>query len=228
VFDSELAAGAPRRTGVTERLHNPFPVAEPVEVHRFGRNVRNPGAMRENVARRLQVPLEFVSVKAKTSEGMGYTGDGSGIAVYAVALLRRAQRGGDRVAALRTGRVTPVPLYQVVVLGIVQGLTEFLPVSSTAHLYLTSWLMGWQVEALDFDIALHIGTLLAVLRVSAGHGLNMRKLESRPSRERVWEYVFWIDLDGDASDPAMRTALDEVGGVTTLARVLGSYPSEDR
>jgi undecaprenyl-diphosphatase len=56
-----------------------------------------------------------------------------------------------------------MPLYQVIVLALVQGFTEFLPVSSTAHLYLTSWLLGWQVEALDFDIALHIGTLLAVV-----------------------------------------------------------------
>jgi undecaprenyl-diphosphatase len=56
-----------------------------------------------------------------------------------------------------------MPLYQVIVLALVQGFTEFLPVSSTAHLYLTSWLLGWQVEALDFDIALHIGTLLAVI-----------------------------------------------------------------
>src|SRR5580692_10869196 len=56
-----------------------------------------------------------------------------------------------------------MPLYQIVVLGIVQGLTEFLPVSSTAHLYLTSWIFGWQTEGLDFDIMLHIGTLLAVL-----------------------------------------------------------------
>ncbi len=56
-----------------------------------------------------------------------------------------------------------MPLLQVIVLAVVQGLTEFLPISSTAHLYLTSWLFGWQVEGLDFDIALHIGTLLAVL-----------------------------------------------------------------
>lgn len=47
------------------------------------------GAMRENVARRLQLPLEDVSIKAKTSEGMGYTGDGSGIAAYAVAAIER-------------------------------------------------------------------------------------------------------------------------------------------
>ena len=71
------------------------------------------------------------------------------------------------------------------------------------------------------------GTLLAVLRVLAEHGLNMRKLESRPSRERAWEYVFWIDLDGDVADPAMAAALDEVRGVTTMTRVLGSYPSPD-
>jgi undecaprenyl-diphosphatase len=56
-----------------------------------------------------------------------------------------------------------MPILQVVVLAVVQGLTEFLPVSSTAHLYLTSWLLGWQTEALDFDIMLHIGTLLALL-----------------------------------------------------------------
>src|ERR1041385_8369213 len=56
-----------------------------------------------------------------------------------------------------------MPLFQVVVLAVVQGLTEFLPVSSTAHLYLSSWLLGWQAESLDFDLTLHLGTLVAVL-----------------------------------------------------------------
>jgi prephenate dehydratase len=71
------------------------------------------------------------------------------------------------------------------------------------------------------------GTLLAVLSVLAAHGLNMRKLESRPSRERAWEYVFWIDLDGHVDEPAMAAALQEVDGVTTTTRILGSYPSPD-
>ena len=53
----------------------------------------------------------------------------------------------------------------------------------------------------------------------------MHKLESRPSRERAWEYVFWIDLDGDVADPSMAAALAELGGVTTMCRVLGSYPA---
>lgn len=71
------------------------------------------------------------------------------------------------------------------------------------------------------------GTLLAVLRVIADGGLNMRKLESRPSRERPWEYVFWIDLDGDAAEPAMAAVLEALPAVTAMTRVLGSYPSGD-
>jgi len=74
-----------------------------------------------------------------------------------------------------------MPVYQVIVLAIVQGLTEFLPVSSTAHLYLTSWLLGWHTESLTFDIALHIGTLLAVVIYFArdwvqiiAHGFGIR------------------------------------------------------
>ena len=48
------------------------------------------GAMREHLATRLGLPLESLSVKAKTSEGMGYTGDGTGIAAYAVASIERS------------------------------------------------------------------------------------------------------------------------------------------
>jgi undecaprenyl-diphosphatase len=54
-------------------------------------------------------------------------------------------------------------LLQVVVLSIVQGITEFLPISSSAHLALAPWLLGWKDQGLTFDIALHFGTLLAVL-----------------------------------------------------------------
>ncbi len=52
---------------------------------------------------------------------------------------------------------------QIVVLAIVQGLTEFLPVSSSAHLILVPELLGWPDQGLIFDVALHIGSLLAVI-----------------------------------------------------------------
>lgn len=53
-------------------------------------------------------------------------------------------------------------VFQAFVLGALQGLTEFLPVSSSAHLSLTPWVMGWQPAGLGFDLALHVGTLLAL------------------------------------------------------------------
>jgi len=56
-----------------------------------------------------------------------------------------------------------MPLYQAIILALVQALTEFLPVSSTAHLTLFPWFFGWQDPGLAFDVALHAGTLVAVL-----------------------------------------------------------------
>ena len=54
-------------------------------------------------------------------------------------------------------------VFQAIALGAIQGLTEFLPVSSSAHLILIPWLFRWQDPGLAFDVALHLGTLLALL-----------------------------------------------------------------
>ena len=56
-----------------------------------------------------------------------------------------------------------MPLIQAIILAVVQGLTEFLPVSSTAHLVLFPWLLHWPDPGEAFDVALHAGTLVAVL-----------------------------------------------------------------
>src|SRR6202030_759882 len=56
-----------------------------------------------------------------------------------------------------------ISIFQALILGAVQGLTEFLPVSSSAHLVLVPWLFGWEDPGLAFDVALHLGTLLALL-----------------------------------------------------------------
>ncbi len=53
-------------------------------------------------------------------------------------------------------------VWQAFVLGTLQGLTEFLPVSSSAHLALTPWVFGWEPAGLGFDLALHVGTLVAL------------------------------------------------------------------
>lgn len=54
-------------------------------------------------------------------------------------------------------------LLETIILAIIQGLTEFLPISSSAHLILPSQLLGWRDQGLGFDVAVHVGTLLAVV-----------------------------------------------------------------
>ncbi len=53
-------------------------------------------------------------------------------------------------------------VFEAIILGIVQGLTEFLPISSSGHLILAPWLLGWEEPGLGFDASLHLGTLVAV------------------------------------------------------------------
>ncbi len=66
-----------------------------------------------------------------------------------------------------------MPIYQVIVLAVVQGVTEFLPISSTAHLWLAPWLFGWQDPGLMYTVALHLGTLLAVAVYFAASWLRL-------------------------------------------------------
>jgi prephenate dehydratase len=68
------------------------------------------------------------------------------------------------------------------------------------------------------------GALVRCLEFLAVAGLNMGKLESRPSRDRAWEYVFWVELDADAHDPATAAAISELGHAASMVRVLGSCP----
>lgn len=73
------------------------------------------------------------------------------------------------------------------------------------------------------------GSLHRCLGAFAARGVNLSRLESRPARRARWEYVFWVDVDADAADPACAAALDELRAETEMVRILGSYPraSED-
>lgn len=72
------------------------------------------------------------------------------------------------------------------------------------------------------------GVLFRVLQPLSNAGINLTKIESRPSRRRAWEYVFFVDLDGHVADARVKAALDEVAGACDLFKVLGSYPKVRR
>jgi undecaprenyl-diphosphatase len=101
--------------------------------------------------------------------------------------------------ALRSFTLGAVDLFRAIILGIVQGLSEFLPISSSGHLILVRALFRWPDQGLSFDVGLHLGTLLALLAyfwrdwwamITTGlgdlgrHGLRMRAY--RPESRLLW------------------------------------------
>lgn len=68
------------------------------------------------------------------------------------------------------------------------------------------------------------GDLHSLLSPLAKHSLNMTRIESRPSNAGNWKYVFFIDIEGHAQTEPLKTALEEMQKLTSLTRVLGSYP----
>jgi prephenate dehydratase len=77
---------------------------------------------------------------------------------------------------------------------------------------------------LAFGVHNEPGTLLRALAVFARRGINLSKLESRPSRTAAWEYVFWTDLDAHQDEPDCAAALADLRAAATLVRTFGSYP----
>jgi len=92
-----------------------------------------------------------------------------------------------------------ITILQAIILGIVQGLTEYIPISSSAHLIIVPWLFNWRDPALTslaFDVALHLGTLVAVLLFFAADWARLiragwaslveRKIGTDPDRRLAW------------------------------------------
>jgi len=78
--------------------------------------------------------------------------------------------------------------------------------------------------SLGDEAASHSGALLRMLMPLAERGINLSKIESRPSKRRPWDYYFFIDVTGHYDDPPMREALAELKKFCPLVKWLGSYP----
>jgi len=69
------------------------------------------------------------------------------------------------------------------------------------------------------------GAVYEMLTPFAKRGVSMTKFESRPSRVAVWDYLFFVDIEGHRDDPQVAEALEEVGRIAGYIKVLGSYPA---
>ncbi len=102
------------------------------------------------------------------------------------------------VTVLSTADGARMTLLQIIVLALIQGLTEFLPVSSSAHLILGSVVFGWPDQGLVFDVATHLGTLLAVLVYFRRDWLDMAGACLKPAataadrqHRTMWSCWWW-------------------------------------
>jgi chorismate mutase/prephenate dehydratase len=75
-----------------------------------------------------------------------------------------------------------------------------------------------------FSINDRVGALCRMLRPFAESQINLTKIESRPAKKRVWEYVFYVDFEGHASEPRVERALKGIRDECIFLKVLGSYP----
>lgn len=122
----------------------------------------------------------------------------------------------------------------LIVLALIQGLTEFLPVSSSAHLILPSQLLGWPDQGPAFDVAVHLGTLLAVLayfrddlvRIVVGWGRSVTGGASTSDSRMAW-YLVWatvpaVVFGGLLSLTGLDNAMRSVGLIAGTTLIFGA------
>ena len=78
--------------------------------------------------------------------------------------------------------------------------------------------------SLMFSLKDRVGALHAVLKIFKDHGINLTKIESRPSKRRAWEYYFFVDLQGHCENQKVRSALEKIEKKCSFLKILGSYP----
>ncbi len=86
---------------------------------------------------------------------------------------------------------------------------------------------GKDKTSIMFSVKDKPGALYLVLRHFYKHKVNLTKIESRPSRRKAWEYIFFVDMEGHTEDKGLKRAINEVKKECLYLKVLGSYPSAE-
>lgn len=135
-------------------------------------------------------------------------------------VLMVRERGDRQEAAIASRRAASTYGMKVLmedVQSVKDNITRFFVLSREA-----SELRG-DKTALAFTTRNRPGALFECLKAFAAHGVNITKLESRPWHGRTWEYVFYLDLDGDAREGKVAEALEELKERTSCLRIFGSF-----
>ncbi|HZR45201.1 MAG TPA: prephenate dehydratase [Candidatus Manganitrophaceae bacterium] len=105
----------------------------------------------------------------------------------------------------------------------IHNFTRFLVVSQKDH-----HRTGRDKTSVMFSIKDKVGALYEMLHPFSEQQINLTKIESRPSKKKAWEYIFYIDLVGHIEDEKIRTALEGLKNQAVFLKVLGSYPMAEK
>lgn len=131
-------------------------------------------------------------------------------------------RGTGVVAAIGSQRAAKYYNLETIDLDIQdcrENMTRFLVISKTENT-----VIGSAKTSVIVSITDRPGGLYEILKEFALANINLTKIESRPAKKNLGDYLFFIDLRGHLKDPAVKKCLDSIKDMTTVFRVLGSYP----
>lgn len=142
--------------------------------------------------------------------------------VYDTAGSVKMIKGVKGAAAIASERAAKIYGMKILVKGV-----EDNPNNYTRFLVLSNSInppTGKDKTSIIFAVKHVPGALYSALGVFAERNINLTKIESRPSRKRLWEYNFYVDFEGHVEDEFIKDALKALKSKTTFIKVLGSYP----
>ncbi|ADE55347.1 prephenate dehydratase [Coraliomargarita akajimensis] len=129
------------------------------------------------------------------------------------------------VAGLLSAQRYGVPIQQRSIQDRDDNVTRFLVIGKTRAKPLGD---GKDKTSLVISLKDEVGALERALRAFAARGINLSKIESRPSRKKAWDYLFFIDFIGHYEDASVQAALKDLEGHCSFVKWLGSYPNVSR
>jgi len=137
----------------------------------------------------------------------------------------RAQQeeGSAAVASAMAAEIYGVPMIMQNIQDLSGNTTRFIILGKKC-----SGATGQDKTSVLFSVKHRAGALYGALEVFYRAGVNMTKIESRPNKSQVWEYNFFVDIEGHSGDKKVQDALHELEAHCMMLKVLGSYPNETR
>jgi len=124
------------------------------------------------------------------------------------------------VSSVESAEIYGLPIIQRRIEDLANNTTRFIVIAKQSNAR-----SGYDKTSLLITAKNQSGALFELLKPLAKHGLDMSRIESRPSQSANWEYIFFLDIKGHVDDSNVRLALEELEQQADLLRVLGSYPT---